>query len=198
MEGRFRLCTADVRCERRQTILLRSTFDCRERQLPCDSGSHTRARYMPIIAIIDRAPADHIGRGAQWRAPPTLGPAVSGGAAHRWEQCAEKNHCPAHIPLDFTAKASIAVVLTASFLSRHPPGPERRACGGASIATGVVPMWRTRPWQPSKPASKQRARQKQRPVSRTTRPATAGAGRNRVVYGHSHSRLGRGLIEQTQ
>ena len=46
-------------------------------------------------------------------------------------------------------------MLTASFLLAASPGPNRRACGGASIATGAVRRWRTRPWPPGKPVSRQ-------------------------------------------
>ena len=46
-------------------------------------------------------------------------------------------------------------MLTASVLLAASPGPNRRACGGASIATGAVRRWRTRPWPPGKPVSRQ-------------------------------------------
>lgn len=62
----------------------------------------------------------------------TLGPALPGCAAHRLQQChftptaPEKNHCAVHIPLDFPAKASIAVGVDGLLLGRRfawPPAP---------------------------------------------------------------------------
>ena len=41
-----------------------------------------------------------------------------------------------HIALDFPGKGSIAVHVDGLLLVAAPPGPERRACGGASIAKG--------------------------------------------------------------
>jgi hypothetical protein len=43
-----------------------------------------------------------------------------------------------HIPLDFPRTASIAVRVDGPSWVAAPPGPERRACGGASIATGAM------------------------------------------------------------
>src|SRR5438876_7315921 len=50
----------------------------------------------------------------------------------------------AHIALDFPAKGSIAVHVDGLLLVAAPPGPERRACGGVSIATSAVRMQRTK------------------------------------------------------
>jgi len=47
-------------------------------------------------------------------------------------------HCLAHIPLDFTAKGSIAVGVDGLLPERRPAWPKCRACGGASTATGAV------------------------------------------------------------
>ena len=47
--------------------------------------------------------------------------------------------------VDFTAKASLAVGVDGLLLGRRPAWRERRACGGANIATGAVRIWRTRP-----------------------------------------------------
>jgi len=44
----------------------------------------------------------------------------------------------AHIALYFPGKGSIAVHVDGLLLVAAPPGPERRACGGVSIATGAV------------------------------------------------------------
>jgi hypothetical protein len=41
------------------------------------------------------------------------------------------------ISLDFAAKASTAVGVDGLLFGRRPAWPERRACGGASIATGA-------------------------------------------------------------
>jgi len=41
-----------------------------------------------------------------------------------------------HFPLDFPGTGSIAVHVDGPLLGRRPPGSERRACGGASIAKG--------------------------------------------------------------
>src|SRR5467141_23933 len=43
---------------------------------------------------------------------------------------------PPHFPLDFPGTGSIAVHVDGPLLGRPPPGSERRACGGASIAKG--------------------------------------------------------------
>src|SRR6202049_5268975 len=50
----------------------------------------------------------------------------------------------AHIALDFPGIGSIAVHLDGLLLVAAPPGPEGRACGGASIATGAVRIQRTK------------------------------------------------------
>jgi hypothetical protein len=50
----------------------------------------------------------------------------------------------AHIALDFPGKGSIAVHAEGPLLVAATPGPERRACGGVSIATGTVRMQRTK------------------------------------------------------
>src|SRR5437899_2408998 len=70
----------------------------------------------------------------------------------------------AHIALDFPGKGSIAVHVDGLLLVAAPPGPERRACGGVSIATGAVRMQRTKTM-----ASKQTRKQ-------ATSPAKADAG----------------------
>src|SRR6266404_3640124 len=70
----------------------------------------------------------------------------------------------AHIALDFPGKGSIAVHVDGLLLVAAPPGPERRACGGVSIATGAVRMQRTKTM-----ASKQTRKQ-------TTSPAKADTG----------------------
>jgi hypothetical protein len=41
-----------------------------------------------------------------------------------------------HFALDFPGTGSIAVHVDGPLLGRRPPGSERRACGGASIAKG--------------------------------------------------------------
>ena len=81
-----------------------------------------------------------------------------------------------------------------------PPGLNRRACGGASIATGALRRWRTRPWPLGKPANKRRRRQQQRsiPGSSISQSATASVKRNVAIREHGISssvrRLaGRGL-----
>src|SRR5437870_7881529 len=50
----------------------------------------------------------------------------------------------AHIALDFPGKGSIAVHVDGLLLVAAPPGPKRRACGGASTATGAVRNQRTK------------------------------------------------------
>src|SRR5438445_4275997 len=50
----------------------------------------------------------------------------------------------AHIALDFPDKGSIAVHVDGLLPVAAPPGPERRACGGVSIATGAMRMQRTK------------------------------------------------------
>jgi hypothetical protein len=50
----------------------------------------------------------------------------------------------AHIALDFPGIGSIAVHVDGLLLVAAPPGPEGRACGGASIATGAVRIQRTK------------------------------------------------------
>src|SRR5438128_12623666 len=57
----------------------------------------------------------------------------------------------AHIALDFAGKGSIAVHVDGLLLVAAPPGPERRACGGASIATGAVRMQRTKTMASTQP-----------------------------------------------
>jgi len=53
-----------------------------------------------------------------------------------------KNHCLAHIALDFRGIGSIAVHVDGPSWVAAPPGPERRACGSASIATGAMRIQR--------------------------------------------------------
>ena len=83
---------------------------------------------MLIIDAANSAPAKHIGCGSQWHAA-ALGPALPDCAAHRLQQChfkptaPEKNHCAVHIPLDFAAKASIAVGVDGLLLGRRPAWP---------------------------------------------------------------------------
>ena len=80
---------------------------------------------MLIIHAADSVPANHIGCGSQWRTPP-LWDQLPGCAAHWLKQChfkptaPEKNHCAVHIPLDFPAKASIAVGVDGLLLGRRP------------------------------------------------------------------------------
>ena len=50
----------------------------------------------------------------------------------------------AHIALDFPGIGSIAAHVDGLLLVAAPPGPEGRACGGASIATGAVRIQRTK------------------------------------------------------
>lgn len=65
-------------------------------------------------------------------ASPPLWDQLPGCAAHWLQQChfkptaPEKNHCAVHIPLDFAAKASIAVGVDGLLLGRAPPGLQRR------------------------------------------------------------------------
>src|SRR5882724_700639 len=61
---------------------------------------------------------------------------------------------PPHFPLDFPGIGSIAVHVDGLLLGRHPPGSERRACGGASIAKGDADSRGRRRWPASKAASK--------------------------------------------
>src|SRR5712664_4088782 len=79
----------------------------------------------------------------------------------------------AHIALDFPGKGSIAVHLDGLLLVAAPPGPERRACGGVSIATGAVRMQRTKTM-----ASKQTRKQATSPTKADTGEANKPA-RNR-------------------
>ena len=113
---------------------------------------------------------------------------------------AKEKGVPAHIPLDFTAKASIAVGLAVSSTVAALPGPSRRACGGASIATGAVRRWRTRPWPPGQPANKQGRRQQQRSMqgSSTSQSTIGSANQNVAIRGHSHARQQPGSIKQGQ
>jgi hypothetical protein len=76
-----------------------------------------------------------------------LGPALPGCAAHRLQQChfkptaPEQNHCAVDIPLDFPAKASIAVGVDGLLLGRRPAWPaapglwwcRHRDRGGADV-----------------------------------------------------------------
>ena len=48
----------------------------------------------------------------------------------------KRNRFPDHFPLDFRGTGSIAVHVDGPAWVAHPPGAERRACGGASIAKG--------------------------------------------------------------
>src|SRR6516165_193132 len=97
-------------------------------------------------------------------------------------------------------KRALLWVLTASFLVAAPPGLNRRACGGASIATGAVRRWRTRPWPLGKPASKQRPRQRQRsmPESSISQSTTASAKRNVAIRVRGHALQRRRAIEHEQ
>src|SRR6266850_4627729 len=62
-------------------------------------------------------------------------------------------------PLDFPGTASIAIHVDGPLLGRHPPGSERRACGGASIAKGDAdPEDEDRGHQATPQASKDRRR----------------------------------------
>jgi len=79
----------------------------------------------------------------------------------------------AHIALDFPGKGSIAVHVDGLLLVAAPPGPERRACGGVSIATGAVRMQRTKTM-----ASKQTRKQATSPAKADTGEANKPA-RNR-------------------
>src|SRR6266478_410750 len=81
----------------------------------------------------------------------------------------------AHIALDFPGKGSIAVHVDGLLLVAAPPGPERRACGGVSIATGAVRIPGRRRWPASKPVSKRRAPKRQIPARRTSQLASASA-----------------------
>jgi len=69
-----------------------------------------------------------------------------------------------------------------------------------SIATGAIRRWRPRSWPPSKPASKQRPRQQQSWVSRSSisQSATTSLNRNVAFGGHGHARQRPGSIKQEQ
>src|SRR5204863_768747 len=97
----------------------------------------------------------------------------------------KRNRCAADIPLDFAAKASIAVGVD-GLLGRRLAWPERRACDGASITTGAVRSWRTRPWLPGKAANKQSARQKQRSTAapQMSRALPASGNPNLAIRGY--------------
>src|SRR5947199_10553249 len=91
----------------------------------------------------------------------------------------------AHIALDFPGKGSIAVHVDGLLLVAAPPGPERPACGGASIATGAVRMQRTKTMtstqtrkQAMSPAKADtgEANNAARHRQRTPRPPTSQAG----------------------
>jgi len=118
----------------------------------------------------------------------------------RLSRPAQKTVVPAHIPLDFTAKASIAVGLDGLLLGRRLAWPQPPGLWWCSIATGAVRRWRTRPWPPGKPASKQKPRQRQRsmPGSSISQSATASARWNVAIHGHGHARQGPRAIEQKQ
>jgi len=75
---------------------------------------------------------------------------------------------PADIPLDFAAKASIAVGVDGLLLGRRPAWPERRACGGASIATGAVRLENEA--MATRQPSKQTKRKAEAKVDATNRP----------------------------
>ena len=108
------------------------------------------------------------------------------------------------VPLKFHStsppKRALLSVLTASFLVAASPGSDRRACGGASIATGAVRRWRTRPWPLGKPATKRRPGQRQRPipVSPTSRSVIASRNRNVAIGRHGHVPEPPRSIEQEQ
>ena len=97
-------------------------------------------------------------------------------------------------------KRALLWVLTASFVVAASPGLNRRACGGASIATGAVRRWRMRPWPPGKPASKHKRRQRQRsmPGSSISQSATASVKWNVAIHGHGHVRQRPRSIKQGQ
>src|SRR6267143_358526 len=77
----------------------------------------------------------------------------------------------AHIALDFPGKGSIAVHVAGLLLVAAPPGPERWACGGVSIATGAVRMQRTKTM-----ASKQPRKQAKTAAKADTGEANTPAG----------------------
>src|SRR5215467_1666252 len=87
----------------------------------------------------------------------------------------------------------------ASFLVAALPGPNRRACGGASIATGAVQDGE-RGWRLGEPASKRRRRHQQRSIlgSSISKSATASAMRNVAIRGHDHALQRPGSVKQGQ
>src|SRR5437016_13074828 len=78
---------------------------------------------------------------ATWCRCPTSGRLHSGSAVNERRHFPklagqQKIVVPPHFPLDFPGTASIAVHVDGPLPGRRPPGSERRACGGASIAKG--------------------------------------------------------------
>src|SRR6266478_159265 len=94
----------------------------------------------------------------------------------------------AHIALDFPAKGSIAVHVDGLLLVAAPPGPERWACGGVSIATGAVRMQRTKTMASKQPRKQAKSAAKA-DTGEANKPAREGqrAPRRRVAKARSGS-----------
>src|SRR6202049_3782834 len=92
----------------------------------------------------------------------------------------------AHIALDFPGIGSIAVHLDGLLLVAAPPGPEGRACGGASIATGAVRIQRTKTMA-SKQTNKQ-ATSAAKPERQPRRRISQGRSRSAATQTSSGAR----------
>ena len=146
-------------------------------------------------------PAD---RQERARTAPSQTAAACGGG---WDQAVPVRNCAPEkifLPLTFHStsppKRALLSVSTASSLVAAPAWPERRARGGASIATAAVRIWRTRRWPPGRRASEQRPTQKQRPrpAVRTSRRPRASANPNVAMRGHCPALRWLGPIEPEQ
>src|SRR5499427_3543912 len=95
---------------------------------------------------------------------------------------------PEHIPLDFTAKASIAVGV-GLLLGRRPAWPPTAGLVVVQASRQARCKMENEAWRLGEPASKRRRRHQQRSIlgSSISKSATASAMRNVAIRGHDHA-----------
>jgi hypothetical protein len=89
-----------------------------------------------------------------------------------------------------TSRAQEALLSTLTAPAGSPPrlAPNGRACGGASIASGAMPIQRARLWPNSRPANQQRTPTRSAPASLLSRLAKTSA--NRAAANRGRGRVG--------
>src|ERR1700680_3358262 len=96
----------------------------------------------------------------------------------------------AHIALDFPGIGSIAVHLDGLLLVAAPPGPEGRACGGASIAKGAVRIQRTKTMASKQTNKQAKSAAETNKPNRQPRRRSSSQGRSKSAATHASSGAG--------